>query len=146
MASDPNPTLGYTFTSNGVSGIQPGDWITRCGSGGWYLSSVGLLGVMAFRRFSNLILSPASRQLMDFNHLGWMDPDRYSWSKGVYGNYRNHGGDLTVSGTLGARYMEFFNGVQVVVNINSAGGNYLGDNSYQCSVLKWAFENAFIAP
>lgn len=146
VASDPNPTMSYPFPSNGAAGIQPGDWITRCGSGGWYLSSVELLGVMAFRRFSNLILSPAARQLMDFNYLGWNDPATYSWSKGLYGNYRSHGGDLTVSGPLGACYMEFFNGVQVAMAANSAGGNYLGNNSYQCTVLKWAFENAFIAP
>ena len=146
VASDPNPTMGYPFPQNGVPGIQPGDWITRCGSGGWYLSSVELLGVMAFRRFSNLILSPAARQLMDFNYLGWNDPARYNWSKGLYGNYRSHGGDLTVSGPLGACYMEFFNGVQVAMAANSAPGNYLGNNSHQCTVLKWAFENAFIAP
>ena len=146
VASDPIPTLSYPFPSNGQAGIQPGDWITRCGSGGWYLSSVELLGVMAFRRFTQQILSPASRQLMDFNYLGWMDPARYAFSKGIYGNYRSHGGDLTVSGPLGACYMEFFNGVQVALNVNSTGGNYLGNGSYQCSVLKWAFENAFIAP
>jgi hypothetical protein len=146
VASDPSPTISYAFPSNGLPGIQPGDWIERCGSGGWYLSSVELVGVMAFRRFTNLILSPSSRQLMDFNYLGWADPDKYGWSKGLYGNYRSHGGDLTVSGPLGTCYMEFFNGVQVAVNINSAGGNYLGDNSYQCTVVKWAFENAFIAP
>lgn len=146
VASDANPTLSYPFPSNGAAGIQPGDWITRCGSGGWYLSSVELLGVMAFRRYSNLILSPAARQLMDFNYLGWNDPASYSWSKGLYGNYRSHGGDLTVSGPLGACYMEFFNGVQVAMAANSASGNYLGNNSYQCTVLKWAFENAFVAP
>lgn len=147
VASDPTPTLSYPFPSNGQPGIQPGDWITRCGSGGWYLSSVELLGVMATRRFTNLILAPASRQLMDLNYLGWLDPNNnYSWSTGLYGNYRNHGGDLTVSGPLGACYMEFFNGVQVAMNANSASGNYLGNGSHQCAVLKWAFENAFIAP
>ena len=146
VPSDPTPTLGYPFPSNGQSGIQPGDWIIRCGSGGWYLSSVELLGVMATRRFSNLILSPAARQLMDLNYLGWADPDFSAASKGLYGNYRNHGGDLIASGPLGACYMEFFNGVQVVLNANSAGGNYAGNGSNQCAALKWAFENAFIAP
>ena len=146
VASDPTPTMSYAFPFNGLPGKQPGDWIERCGSGGWYLSSVELVGVMAFRRFTNLILSSASRQLMDFNYLGWADPGQYAYSKGLYGNYRSHGGDLTVSGPLGACYMEFFNGVQAAVNINSAGGNYLGNNSYQCTVVKWAFENAFVAP
>lgn len=146
VASDPTPTMGYPFPSNGQSGIQPGDWIDRCGSGGWYLSSVELLGVMATRRFTNLILSPATRQLMDFNYLGWSDPSVYSTGQGLYGIYRYHGGALTVSGPLGACYMEFFNGVQVVVNINSANGNYVGLGSDQCAAVKWAFENAFIAP
>ena len=146
VASDPTPTLGYPFPANGQPGIQPGDWIDRCGSGGWYLSSVELLGVMATRRFTNLILSPASRQLMDFNYLGWRDPDFSPTAKGLYGNYRHHGGDLTVSGPLGACYMEFFNGVQVVVNINSDSGNYVGFGNNQCAAVKWAFENAFIAP
>lgn len=146
VASDPSPTMGYPFPSNGQSGIQPGDWITRCGSGGWYLSSVELLGVMATRRFTNLILSPASRQLMDFNYLGWHDPEFNTSAQGLYGIYRHHGGDLIASGPLGACYMEFFNGVQVVVNINSANGNYLGLGSNQCAAVKWSFENAFIAP
>lgn len=147
VASDPVPTLSYPFPSNGVAGNPAGDWINRCGSGGWYLSSLEVLGVMAYRRYTNLILSPATRQLMDFGFLGWQDPaDNYARSSGLYGVYRTHGGTLNASGPLGTCYMEFFNGVQVAMGANSGGGNYLGNNSHQCDAVKWAFENAFVAP
>ncbi len=146
VPSDPTPTMYYPQPPNGQAGLPPGDWITQCGSGGWYMSSVELVGVMAFRRYSNMILSPAMRQAMDFGFLGWMNPARsgYGFAKGLYGVYRTHGGDLT--NALDACYMEFFNDVQVAVIANSADGNYLGNGSYQCSGLKWAFENAFVVP
>ncbi len=70
VARDSIPTMSHPFPFNGLPRKQPGDWITRCGSGGWYLSGVERVDVMAFRRCTNLILSPASRQLMDAECLG----------------------------------------------------------------------------
>ena len=147
VPSDSTPTYYYPFPTNGASGSPPGDWVSRCGSGGWYLSSDELVGVMAFRRFTNDILSPDAREKMDSGFLGWMDPaNGYGFGQGLYGVYRTHGGDLTAM--LDACYMEFFNGVQVAVLANSAApdSHYLGGNSYQCTAVKWAFENAFVAP
>lgn len=146
VASDPIPTILYLFPSDGQSGRRLGDWTLTCGSGGWFMSSVELAGVMAFRRFSNLVMSPSARQLMDDNFLGWESPST-SWASGLYGVYRGHGGDLgavddPAAPGLNACYMEFFNGVQAALIVNSRGGGY----SYQCTEMKKAFENAFIAP
>lgn len=145
VASDPIPTILYAFPSNGLSGRQPDDWTVRCGSGGWYMSAVELVGVMAFRRYTNLIMSQAARQRMDDGFLGWRNPDLYDWASGLYGVYRNHGGALGANPGdpgLDACYMEFFNGVQAAVITNSKGGNY----DEKCRELKNAFEGAFVMP
>ena len=145
VASDAAPTILYPFPSGGLPGRQPDDWTVRCGSGGWYMSSAELVGVMAFRRFTNLVMSPAARQLMDNSFLGWGNPDTYSFASGLYGVYRSHGGDLGKNPGdpgLDACYMEFFNGVQAAVIINSKDGAY----AYQCDELKAAFEHSFAMP
>ena len=94
VASDAAPTILYPFPSGGLPGRQPDDWIVRCGSGGWYMSSVELVGVMAFRRYTNLVMSPAARQLMDNSFLGWANPSTNPYASGLDGVYRVHGGDL----------------------------------------------------
>ena len=145
VASDAAPTILYPFPSGGLPGRQPDDWTVRCGSGGWYMSTVELVGVMAFRRYTNLVMSAAARQLMDNSFLGWANPATNPYASGLYGVYRSHGGDLGKDPGdpgLGACYMEFFNGVQAAVIINSKDGAY----AYQCSELKAAFEGSFAMP
>ena len=139
QADDPTPTLRYAFPDDGSPGAEAGDWRTRCGSGGWFMSSVELVGFMAYRRFTNLIMSPTARGRMDTGFLGWNDPNDWSWGSGLYGTYRSHGGDLT---NLDACIMEYPNGIQTALLINSGGGSY----AYQCQELTDAYDNAFIIP
>ena len=110
------------------------------------MSAFELAGFLAHQRYNNNVLSPSARQLMDFNFLGWMDPANYSWGNGMYGIYRNHGGDLLYSPTpwkgLDSCVMNFPLTVQASLLINSSGGSY----PYQCRLLQDAFDNAWTAP
>jgi hypothetical protein len=65
---------------------------------------------------------------MDNGFLGWMSGGNYDWPNGERG--------------LDACIIEFPNGVQTAISINSNGGNY----SYQCAELATAFDNAWITP
>jgi hypothetical protein len=144
--NDVSQTLLYRFPYDGSAGIQNGDWTLLCGSGGWYMSTIELVGFMAHRRFTNTIMSPTARALMDNGFLGWMDPAQYSWTTGKYGVYRNHGGDLLYDPEpkrgMRACIMEYPSGVQTAVLINSRGGNH----KYQCRELSEAYDNAFVIP
>jgi len=126
--NDAKQTLLYRFPDDGSEGFQNGDWTLLCASGGWYMSSVELAGFMAFRRFSNVLMTPTARNTMDNGFLGWMSGGNYDWPNGERG--------------LDACIIEFPNGVQTAILINSNGGNY----SYQCAELATAFDNAWITP
>jgi CubicO group peptidase (beta-lactamase class C family) len=152
-SSDPNPTLFYRFPYDNSQGVFAGNWFSICGSGGWYMSARELAAFLAFQRYDNGTLTPAARQLMDFNFLGWMDPANYSWGNGKFGVYRNHGGDLLYNPAppptrrgLDVCFMNFPFNVQVSLVINFSGGSYGGTNSYQCRVLQDAFDNAWSTP
>jgi len=144
--NDAKQTLLYRFPDDGSEGFQNGDWTLLCGSGGWYMSSVELAGFMAFRRFSNVMMTPTARNLMDNGFLGWMSGGNYDWPNGEHGLYRSHGGDLFYDPEprrgLDACIIEYPNGVQTAILINSNGGSY----SYQCAELATAFDNAWITP
>jgi len=163
--NDSNPTLLYTFPDDGNPGVDPGSWTSICGAGGWYLSARELAGILAYRRFTNLILTPQGRDLMDSNFLGWLDPaDLGAWGNGDWGLYRNHGGDLPYPGNkgVGSCWMEFPFGVQAAILINSRAGTTAigpvdlnGDgindltafgSNHQCGVLTNAFDRAWVSP
>ncbi len=164
--SDSNPTFFYTFPDDGTPGVDPGDWTDICGAGGWYLSARELVAILAYRRFTNKILTQQARNLMDSNFLGWLDPaDLGAWGNGAWGLYRNHGGDLPYNGSKGqgSCWMEFPYGVQAVIMINSRAGqtaiagvdldndgiNDLMEsfgNNHQCGVLTNAFDRAWVSP
>ena len=95
--NDAKQTLLYRFPDDGSEGFQNGDWTLLCGSGGWYMSSVELAGFMAFRRFSNVMMTPTARNTMDNGFLGWMSGGNYDWPNGEHGLYRSHGGDRSTS-------------------------------------------------
>lgn len=143
-------TLSYFFpnASGNVPGTSWGNWTATAGGGGWYLSAYDLAAFMAYLRFSDTILSPAARTLMNDRFLGYHDPAvstfYASFALGKFGVYRGHGGDLGNGGTptkgMDACAMNFSEGVQAVVLINSVGGSY----SYQCDVLQEAFDAAFV--
>jgi CubicO group peptidase (beta-lactamase class C family) len=143
-------TLSYFFpnASGNVSGASWGNWSTIAGGGGWYLSAYDLAAFLAHVRYDDAILSPASRSLMDTQFFGYNDPAVSnffaSFALGKFGVYRGHGGDLGNGGTptkgMDSCIMNFPQGVQAVVLINSVGGSY----SYQCDVLQEAYDDAFV--
>ena len=147
VPSDAHPTLLYRLGDD-QAGYKNGDWSLKCGSGGWYASARELAAFLAHQRYDNSILTPAERQAMDFGFLGWNDPEEYSWTNGQHGIYRSHGGDLFYNPSprrgMDSCIMSFPLGVQVALLINSNGGNYGGNSSYQCTVLRDAYDNAWM--
>lgn len=146
----PTQTLSYFFpnASGNVTGAGWGNWTAMAGGGGWYLSAYDLAAYMAHVRYDDALLSPAARQRMNENFYGYHDPAvsnfNASFANGKFGVYRAHGGDLGNGGTpskgMGACIMNFSEGVQAVVLINSVGGNY----TYQCNELQEAFDASFV--
>ena len=120
------------------------------------MSAREIANFMANMRYNDAILSPANRLTMNLNFAGWMDPEDYNHGDGDWGVYRNHGGDLfwnlniPLAQRLGmdSCVMDFPNGTQATVLINSQGPNYpaLPNSGYQCAVLQVAYDNAWVAP
>lgn len=145
-------TLSYFFpnASGNVPGASWGNWSPIAGGGGWHLSAYDLAAFMAYLRFSDTILSPAARTLMNDRFFGYHDPAvstlYASFALGKFGVYRGHGGDLGVTPVglptkgMDACAMNFSYGTQAVVLINSVGGTY----SYQCDVLQEAFDASLV--
>jgi hypothetical protein len=144
VPNDVNQTLEYPFPYDGSNGYAEGDWSLVCGSGGWFLSAVELLNFFANVRFNDSILSPTARQQMDFGFLGWQSPLNYDFASGTFGTYRGHGGRLNRPPDprgMDACVMNFPEGVQVSLLLNSKGGNYPS----KCEALKQAYEAAWVA-
>ena len=137
-SSEANPTLLYQFGSDS-KGKDPGDWTLVCGGGGWNLSAYHLAAFLAHLRYDDAILSPATRQLMDDERLGWI-PIQGANSE----IYLSHGGDLWYpkcgKGMTGA-IMNFPINVQVSLLINSLNCDLPSKNN----ILKDAYEGAWIA-
>jgi hypothetical protein len=137
--SDATPvqTLMYEFPYFFGQGFADRNWMSRCGSGGWYLSAAEMAAILATRRHTNAILSPESRRQMDEEFLGWYP------QYGVRGVYRAHNGGLGYSGGrgLGACWMDYPFGIQAAVLSNSVGGN-----DDLCTVLRFGFDTAFVDP
>lgn len=146
--SDEGPdtrTLLYLLGSP-AEGLDPGDWSLSSGATGWYLSSVELARLIAFLRFTDDVIDPGTRELMDDLFLGWLDPVAFAgYVSGAFGVYRAHGGDYpggNVNGMTGCM-MNFPIIVQVSLLINSRGGNLGG---HACTLLKNAFDAAWVSP
>ena len=104
-----------------------GDWTKVGGGGGWYLSARELAQFLAYVRYSDKILTPATRKLMDENYLGWMAPDEWDLNY-EHGAYLGHRGDLRWNKDDPAKrvgmtslILNYPNGVQVAVLVNSLG-------------------------
>ena len=144
-APDEDPearTLLYSVNAPNGMGLDPGDWSLSCGATGWYLSANELASFLAFLRFTNEIIGPATRELMDELFLGWLDPVAFAgFVQGTFGVYRAHGGDYQ-SGNRGMTgcMMNFHINVQTSLVINSVGGNLGG---HACTLLKDAFDAAW---
>jgi CubicO group peptidase (beta-lactamase class C family) len=132
------PTRLYSFPDNKKKGTLTDDWTLVSGGGGWYLSAVNLAQFLAHLRYNNKILTPATRKLMDDNMLGWRIGGSY---KGIHGLYLAHGGGLNYgTDAMTSCIMNYPNGVQVALLINSAG---TFDDKYK--LLGVAFDNAWVA-
>jgi hypothetical protein len=135
------PTRFYDFPDNKQKGALAGDWTPKSGGGGWFLSAVNLAQFLAHLRYNNKILTPATRKIMDDNLLGWRNGGSF---KGDHGLYLAHGGGLNNSQgilNMSTCIMNFPNGVQVSLMINS-GGTF-GD---KYKVLGNAFDDAWVMP
>lgn len=130
-------TLMYEFPYFFGHGFADGNWISRCGGGGWYLSAIEMAGILATRRHTNQILTPDVRQLMDEGFLGWYP------QYGRKAISRAHNGGLDYGGGrgLGTCWMDYPAGVQAVVFSNS-----IGIHDDLCSVLLNSYDNSFVDP
>jgi hypothetical protein len=134
------PTRLYSFPHDNKNGTLVGDWTPKSGGGGWFLSAFELAKFLAHLRYNNQILSPASRKMMDDNLMGWR-PAGWSY-KGDFGLYLAHGGGLNYgTDVMTGCIMNFPNGVQVALLINSAGT--YGD---KYKLLGEAFDNSWVLP
>lgn len=117
----------YISPDNSAPGRLGGDWTKTGGGGGWNLSAMELAKFLAHVRYNDKILTPATRKLMDENHLGWMDPEEWDLFR-EHGAYLGHRGDLNwkdaknvkVAG-MTSLILNFPNGVQVALLVNSLG-------------------------
>lgn len=139
---DATPTIQYPFPDDGTSGyLEPSRQLT-CGGVGWFISPVELAGLLANLRHTENLLSTETREVMEDGFLGFNDPARWSWSSGVFGIYYNHGGDWGHNGDeLHACAMAFPISVETGLIVNSKLGP---GAAYQCTILKNAFENAWV--
>jgi CubicO group peptidase (beta-lactamase class C family) len=155
--SSDTQTLLYPFPPGDEHGLTTDDWTFSCGATGWFLSALDLASFMAHLRFTDDILEPETRALMDSDFLGWLDPIAYStWVQGTWGTYRAHKGDYD---NMVGCIMNFpsaanpeFPGVKVQVSVllNSTGGSLGGDLPVTgprqlCKVLKVAYDEAWVA-
>lgn len=149
-------TLLYPLLPADANGLDAGDWSFACGATGWFLSAFDLGSFMAHLRFTDAILAPDTRTLMDEAFLGWLDPVEYAtWFQGTWGTYRGHQGNFeNMTGCImnfpSAAHPEFAGvKVQVSLLINSTGGTLGGDlpiagPRHICKVLKVAYDQAWI--
>ena len=113
-SSDAWRTMFYDGFGDTNPGQDGGDWTNRSGGAGWVLSAVELAQYMAFRRYSNVILSEGQREMMDTEGYGWQT------TVGEHGTYLRHGGAFDASGPLRAQIMQFPNcNVEAVLLVNS---------------------------
>jgi CubicO group peptidase (beta-lactamase class C family) len=143
------PTLQYDFPDSGNPGYAEPSRSLSCGGFGVQISATDLVRTLSYLRYTTDLMPAASYQTMKSGYLGFMDPANYSFAQGTFGTYPTHGGDWdhTGSGGLDSCVMVYPINVEAAVTINSSrkplGVGY-PNGGYQCTVLKWAFENAWI--
>lgn len=146
-----NPTLEYDYPDSGNPGYEDEPKSLGCGGYGVFMSAEHLARTMAYLRYTQDLIDAPTLQQMKAGHLGLMNPaDNFNYAQGVFGNYYGHGGDWdhTNSGGLDTCAFMFPINVEAAVVINSsrkASGTSYTHGPHQCAVLKWAFENAWIA-
>jgi len=124
--------LSYNVSNLSVPGKQTSTQLANCGGhGNLHLSARDLARYMVHVRYNNAILSPAMRQLMDSEKLGW---------NGSSGVKRWHGGTLYLGSgrELLSCIMKYPNNLEATLVINSSE-TAVGD---KCSILKTAYDAA----
>ena len=145
-----NPTLQYEFPDTGNPGYDEPSRSLSCGGFGVQISAVNLARTLAYLRYTQDLMPTAAFQEMKAKYLGFMNPANYSFAQGDFGVYHGHGGDWdhTGSGGLDSCALMFPINVEAAVLINSSrkvlGVGY-PNGGHQCGVLKWAFDNAWVA-
>lgn len=137
-------TLFYNVFEPEGNGGTAGNWTLKCGSGGWYLSAYDLAAFMAYLRYSDRLLSPANRDLMDTLMLGWSE----NWSlNGDHGKYRAHAGalyfdtaDFPDRREMQGCIMKFPIQAEAVLLVNSS----IESNTLPCTVLRDAYDAAWV--
>lgn len=143
-----SPTRQYVFPDDGTGGYLEPDRSLQCGGYGVNISASSLARVLSFWRYTNDLLPTAMRNAMRGLHLGLMDPAQFGFAQGTFGVYQGHGGDWD-HGTdgLDTCMFSFPNLIEAAVVVNSSRKTTGGYSpvSHQCSVLKWAYEGAWVA-
>jgi CubicO group peptidase (beta-lactamase class C family) len=146
-----NPTVQYDFPYPGNAGYAEPPRGLQCGGYGIFVSATDLVRTLVHLRYTSALLAPKQWQTMRNGFLGLLDPaDGWGWSQGEFGTYHNHGGDWdhTNRGGLDSCAMAFPIHVEAAVLVNSsrsASGVGYPNGPHQCDVMKWAFENAWVA-
>ncbi|MCP5284701.1 MAG: serine hydrolase [Burkholderiaceae bacterium] len=145
-----NPTRQYEFPDSGNPGYAEPSRSLSCGGFGVQISATNLTRTLSYLRYTQDLMPTPQFQTMKAGFLGFMNPVNYDYAQGVFGTYHGHGGDWdhTGSGGLDACVVVFPINVEVAVTINSSRkvlGQGYPNGGYQCRVIKWAFENAWIA-
>ncbi len=141
-ATSANPTIQYDFPDGGGAGYEEPDRTLQCGGFGWFINANELAGVMATLRYTQQLLSTGMRNEMFDGFLGLMDPTDWSYPTGAFGVYQMHGGDWNHNpgGELHSCVVAFPIVVEAALLINSQRGAI----SYQCQLLRDAFDNAWV--
>jgi hypothetical protein len=136
----------YAFTSPALSGSWFGNWCQAIGATGWYLTTAELNDLVGIQSVTSAeLFNTETRKFMDEMYLGWLDPVQFAGLvDGAFAVYRGHGGDIWDGDGRGMTgcMMKFPNGVRVSLQINSRGG---GIGGHPCTVLRDAYDNAFVA-
>jgi CubicO group peptidase (beta-lactamase class C family) len=122
-----NPALSYQFPSPIIAGDSFGDMTATNASRGWNMSAKQLAVVMTNLLDSEKILSANVTQKMKDGQLGlWLDntsvPGIVSYEHGGYYPGKNDSGGLFNNGELNSLMINFSNGINVGVIINSQFG------------------------
>jgi CubicO group peptidase (beta-lactamase class C family) len=145
-----NPTRQYEFPDTGNPGYAEPSRSLSCGGFGVQVSATNLARTLSYLRYTADLMPASQYQAMKSGFLGFMNPTNYDYAQGSFGTYHTHGGDWdhTGSGGLDACVMVYPINVEAAVTINSsrkALGVGYPNGGYQCRVMKWAFENAWVA-
>jgi len=147
-----NPALYYAFGEYN-NGWNIGDLSSRLGNGGYYIAPVNIAKLFAFINHTDDILTPAMRELMYDNFLGWSDGgEPQNEPDGEHGTYYYKGGSFCNSSANGGcngqgvrNILASFpdSNVEVIIMANSRGGNMDSSSSLR-SMLRDSHDAAYI--